>query len=93
MNSDTIRECILKCILKQVQQRGPDKSICPSEVARSLGGETWRSLMPLVREVGADLAKSGAIVVTQKGIPVDPQTAKGPIRFKQATDRGNRDVS
>lgn len=79
MNSDMIRECILK----QVQQRGPDKSICPSEVARSLGGETWRSLMPLVREVGADLAKSGAIVVTQKGVPVDPHMAKGPIRFKQ----------
>ncbi|MBF2087245.1 DUF3253 domain-containing protein [Thermoleptolyngbya sp. C42_A2020_037] len=85
MNSDMIRECILK----QVQQRGPDKSICPSEVARSLGGETWRSLMPLVREVGADLAKSGAIVVTQKGVPVDPQTAKGPIRFQQARTWGN----
>lgn len=82
MNSDMIRECILK----QVQQRGPDKSICPSEVARELGGETWRSLMPLVREVGADLAQSGAIVVTQKGIPVDPQTARGPIRYKQAGD-------
>lgn len=80
MNSDMIRECILK----QVQQRGPDKSICPSEVAREVGGETWRSLMPLVREVGADLAQSGAIVVTQKGVPVDPRTAKGPIRFQQA---------
>jgi hypothetical protein len=79
MNSDMIRECILK----QVQQRGPDKSICPSEVARSLGGETWRSLMPLVREVGANLAQSGAIVVTQKGVPVDPRTAKGSIRFRQ----------
>ncbi|MFQ3615945.1 MAG: DUF3253 domain-containing protein [Cyanobacteriota bacterium] len=89
MNSDMIRECILK----QVQQRGPDKSICPSEVARSLGGETWRSLMPLVREVGADLAQSGAIVVTQKGIPVDPQTAKGPIRFKQAGDQHRGEIS
>lgn len=89
MNSDMIRECILK----QVQQRGPNKSICPSEVARSLGGETWRSLMPLVREVGADLAKSGAIVVTQKGIPVDPQTARGPIRFKQARNQENGEIS
>lgn len=89
MNSDMIRECILK----QVQQRGPDKSICPSEVARSLGGETWRSLMPLVREVGADLAKLGAIVITQKGIPVDPQTARGPIRFKQSRNWGNEGIS
>jgi len=89
MNSDMIRQCILK----QVQQRGPEKSICPSEVAREVGGEAWRSLMPLVREVGADLAKSGAIVITQKGIPVDPQTARGPIRFRRAGDRSNGGIS
>jgi hypothetical protein len=39
--------------------------------------------MPAVREAGAELAGQGQIVVTQKGQVVDPQTAKGPIRYGQ----------
>jgi hypothetical protein len=35
-------------LMDLVQQRGPSKTICPSEVARQLGGETWRDLMPTV---------------------------------------------
>ena len=37
--------------------------------------------MPAVRGVAAALQGGGAIVVTQKGQPVDPLTAKGPIRL------------
>ena len=76
-------------LLQLVRDRGPEKTICPSEVARSLSADDWRSLMPQVRAVGIDLAHSGAIVVTQKGKIVDPQTAKGPIRYRlirQSTD-------
>ena len=76
-------------LLQLVRDRGPEKTICPSEVARSLSADDWRSLMPQVLAVGLDLADSGAIVVTQKGQIVDPQTAKGPIRYRfirQSTD-------
>lgn len=73
---------IRQCILDKVRDRGFDKTICPSEVARELGGDDWRSLMPVIRAIGADLAASGEIQVTQKGNVVDPRTAKGPIRFK-----------
>jgi hypothetical protein len=69
-------------ILAKVQQRGLDKTICPSEVARDLGGEEWRSLMPIVRQVGAELMDEGAIVVLQRGQLVHPLLAKGPIRFR-----------
>lgn len=73
---------IQACLLRLVRDRGPDKTICPSEVARSLGAHDWRSLMPQVRAVGVSLAASGTIEVTQKGQVINPQTAKGPIRYR-----------
>jgi hypothetical protein len=73
---------IEQCLLEKVRQRGLDKSICPSEVARALGGENWQSLMPQVRSIGARLAKSGLIVALQKGHVIDTEAAKGPIRFR-----------
>jgi hypothetical protein len=73
-------------LLDLVAQRGPTKTICPSEVARALSAEGWRDLMPAVRQVGCTLAGEGRIVVTQKGQAVDPETAKGPIRYGQGKE-------
>ena len=73
---------IQTCLLTLVRDRGPNKTICPSEVARTLGGDDWRALMPRVRSVGVTLVNAGDIVVTQKGQVIDPQTAKGPIRYR-----------
>ena len=67
-------------ILRQVKDRGAGKTICPSEVARAFS-EDWRPLMPEVRDVAADLLARGEIAVTQRGAPVDPLTAAGPIRL------------
>ena len=75
-------ESIRQCLLNQVRQRGVSKTICPSEVARALGGEQWRDLMESVRSVGRELAAEGKIVVTQKGQVVNPEQAKGPIRYR-----------
>jgi hypothetical protein len=69
-------------ILELVAARGEGKTICPSEVARSLmGDDAFRPLMPRVREAAAELADRGAIAVTQRGQPVDARTARGPIRL------------
>ncbi|MEM9908397.1 MAG: DUF3253 domain-containing protein [Cyanobacteria bacterium P01_D01_bin.44] len=73
-------------ILTQVTQRGPDKTICPSEVARALGGSNWRDLMEAVREQGQQLAKEGKIWVMQKGERVDAAQVKGPIRYRIALE-------
>ncbi|MEM8809067.1 MAG: DUF3253 domain-containing protein [Cyanobacteria bacterium P01_G01_bin.38] len=71
-------------ILAQVTQRGPDKTICPSEVARALGGSNWRDLMEAVREQGQQLAEEDKIWVMQKGERVDAAHARGPIRYRIA---------
>jgi len=70
-------------MLDLVQRRGAGKTLCPSEVARAVVGEAadWRDAMPLVREVAARLVDAGRVVVTQRGQPVDPRRAAGPIRL------------
>ena len=56
--------------------RGREKSFCPSEAARALS-QDWRPLMPEVRRVAGTLP----LKATQKGVAVDPLTARGPIRL------------
>lgn len=68
-------------ILAQTIARGPDKSICPSDVARNLA-EEWRPLMHLVRQAAVGLAKSGQIEILRKGKPIDPATIHGVIRLR-----------
>ncbi|QXT41365.1 DUF3253 domain-containing protein [Gymnodinialimonas ceratoperidinii] len=65
-------------LMRMAADRGADKTFCPSEVARALA-EDWRPLMPEVRRVAATLP----LVATQGGDPVDPLTARGPIRLAQ----------
>ncbi|MEY4983963.1 MAG: hypothetical protein RIR62_2229 [Pseudomonadota bacterium] len=65
-------------ILIHAIRRGRDKTFCPSEPARALSPD-WRPLMPRIRRVAAGMAE---VEATQKGIPVDPLAATGPIRLR-----------
>ncbi|ORB74210.1 S-adenosylmethionine tRNA ribosyltransferase [Mycobacterium scrofulaceum] len=63
--------------------RGRRSSICPSDAARAVGGENWRALMADAREVARQLARSGAVQITQRGGVVDPDGEwAGPIRIR-----------
>jgi hypothetical protein len=75
-------EATIRALLRQ---RGPEKTICPSDVARAIGGDDWRARMPLVREVAHDLVRAGTLEIRQKGARVDPRTARGPIRLALRT--------
>ncbi|MEM6723158.1 MAG: DUF3253 domain-containing protein [Bacteroidota bacterium] len=69
-------------ILLLLQQRGMEKSICPSDVARYLFPEDWREHMEAVRMVAKKLAKEGLIRITQGEETVDPDNFAGPIRLR-----------
>ncbi len=69
-------------ILGLLAERGPDKTICPSEAAKAVGGIGWRDLMGPARAAARRLVAEGKIVVTQGGRVVDAATAKGAIRLK-----------
>lgn len=72
--TDRIRDAILDLAL----QRGREKSLCPSEVAKGLSPD-WRAIMPEVRAVAARMPE---IRATQGTVEVDPVTARGPIRLR-----------
>ena len=55
-----------------------------AEVARELGGESWRGLMRPVRDTAMELARQGEIEVLRKGKPVEPGEVRGVIRLRIA---------
>lgn len=62
-------------------------SICPSDVARVVGGAAWRNAMPAVRAAAFTDARRGKVVVRQGGNDVDPAVlddVRGPIRIARA---------
>ncbi len=79
-------EALEETILGLVAARGPEKTICPSEAARALGGdrpEAWGPLMQPIRRTAVKLAKEGRIVITRKGRIVDPDDFRGVYRLSQ----------
>jgi hypothetical protein len=74
-----------QAILSLVRERGPDKTICPSEAARVLGGsphpDSWSGFMHPVRQAAIMLAEQGFVVIYRKGKPVDPRNFKGVYRI------------
>mgnify|MGYP000107775877 CR=1 FL=1 len=78
------RREVAATIRRLLRERGAGKTICPSEVARALADD-FRPLMPLVRDVAAELADAREIVATQRGAVTDVRSARGPIRLARAS--------
>lgn len=76
------RERLASAMRALLRQRGPERTICPSDAARIAGGEEWRGLMDTAREVAAELHAADVLEVRQKGERVaDPAAVRGPIRL------------
>jgi hypothetical protein len=73
-------------ILRLTAERGPDKSICPTDVARAVmpgPGDAWRQKLSAVRRAAERLAQTGQIEILRKGKLVEPVGVKGVIRLRQ----------
>lgn len=73
-----------RLIIELLDARPAGATICPSEVARALGGD-WRARMEPARAAARRLVASGRVEITQRGRIVDASTAKGPIRIRRRT--------
>lgn len=76
-------EALEAAILAALATRAVDASLCPSEVARQVGGEAWREALEPVRQAARRLVARGLVVITQRGQVVDPDRARGPIRIRR----------
>jgi hypothetical protein len=78
---DATLEAAIRALLAE---RAASASICPSEAARRVGGEdAWRPLMAQVLAAARRLVASGEVEMTQGGVPVEPSTARGPVRLRR----------
>jgi hypothetical protein len=86
MKAGDVDATLEAAILDLLTERGPGKTICPSEAAKLVGGKEtrrdWEGLMEPARAAARRLVAKGSIVITQQGKVVDPSTAKGAIRLK-----------
>lgn len=74
-----------RTLLTLLAERGPGKSMCPSEVPRKLLGESgpWRSHLKRVRAIAGRLAETGRVVVLRHGKPVTGGDIRGVVRLAQ----------
>lgn len=82
---------IASAIVELAAARGANKTICPSEVARHLGGQdeaAWRVLMDPIREQAIRLEGDGEIFIKQGGARVDPKSLSGIYRIAIANTTG-----
>nr|WP_206682457.1 DUF3253 domain-containing protein [Dietzia sp. SLG310A2-38A2] len=77
------RDRLAATIRTLVRSRG-EGSICPSDAARTVGGDRWRELMGTARQVALDLRAHGVVAITQRGEVVSGTEVRGPIRIVAA---------
>jgi hypothetical protein len=87
--SPSDRAVRIRATIRTLLRHRDPATICPSDAARVVGGISWRSVLPIVRQIAADMSSEGEIAVRQRGADLeDPLAARGPVRlaFDQSND-------
>lgn len=71
----------LAATMRVLLRRREGSTICPSDAARVVGGESWRTLMDLARSVAFELHTADVVEVRQRDQRVEPPDIRGPIRL------------
>lgn len=72
-------EAAIRALLRS---RQPGRSICPGDIARLVGGTTWRTLLPVVRQRAAKMAERGELEILRRGRVVKRQPTEGVLRYR-----------
>ena len=64
-----------------LRHRAPTSTICPSDAARVVAGDRFRTAMDEARRAAGQLRDAGVVRTSQRGEEVDPGDAHGPIRI------------
>jgi hypothetical protein len=72
-----------RAILDLLDGRPRGGTVCPAEAARRVAPDRWRGLLKRTRDAARRLVAAGQVEIVQRGRPVDPSTARGPIRLRR----------
>ncbi|MEM7378269.1 MAG: DUF2256 and DUF3253 domain-containing protein [Pseudomonadota bacterium] len=80
---DDADSALERTIVDLLGQRARGATVCPSEAARAVfAADAWRAQMERTRQAGRRLVAAGELEWLQRGCVVDPDTARGPVRFR-----------
>ena len=65
-----------------LRSRHPGRSIGPSDVARVVGGTTWRALLPVVRERAVRMGERGELEILRRGRVAKKNPTEGVLRYR-----------
>lgn len=68
-----------------LRHRAPTSSICPSEIARIVDFDDWRSIASIVRRSVVEMAGDFEVEITRGGTPVDSFDG-GPVRIRRGPE-------
>lgn len=89
-DDESLRTRAEAAIAALARHRLPDRTICPSDAARVIGGPVWRRHMDLVRSVAADMADRQLIDVVQRGEVLSGRDWHGPVRLRSRAETDTR---
>jgi len=78
-------EEIRKTILKMAEERGPERTFAPSEVARAMDEKNWHQLMDQVRFVAGILINEGKIIARKSKENIHSEFSKAPVNGKKSS--------
>ena len=79
-DTDAHLEATIEALL---DARARGATICPSEACRVVFGDVDAAHMEQTRRAARRLVVNGRLVITQKGVVIDPSRARGPIRLRR----------
>lgn len=65
-----------------LRSRQPGRTICPSDVARIVGGRAWRTLLPVVRTRAVAMTARGELEILRRGEIVTDDPTRGVLRYR-----------
>jgi hypothetical protein len=81
-SSPAINRRIDAAINALLRSRQPGRSICPSDVARIVGGAIWRSLLSVVRDRAVLMAEASELEILRRGRRVKRNQTEGVLRYR-----------
>ena len=66
-SGDSMERSARTAIQELLLERDAGATICPSEAARRIGGDDWRTAMDRVHKAAAELAAEGHVRLSQRG--------------------------